>query len=52
MTHGATGDARRVAECLGHADLSTVSRYAHVAEDGLHEAAAMLAARTTAREAA
>jgi hypothetical protein len=30
---------------LGHADLSTVSRYAHVAEDELHDAAAALAAR-------
>jgi integrase len=38
----ATGDARLVAEYLGHADLSTVSRYAHVAPDELHEAAAML----------
>jgi integrase len=34
-----TGDARLVAEYLGHADLSTVSRYAHVAADELHEAA-------------
>ena len=38
----ATGDARLVAEYLGHADLSTVSRYAHVATDELHEAAATL----------
>jgi integrase len=38
-----TGDARLVAAYLGHADLSTVSRYAHVAEDELHDAAAMLA---------
>src|SRR5262249_14368207 len=38
-----TGDARRVAAYLGHADLSTVSRYAHVAGDELHEAAATLA---------
>jgi site-specific recombinase XerD len=38
-----TGDARLVAAYLGHADLSTVSRYAHVAEDELHEAAAELA---------
>jgi site-specific recombinase XerD len=38
----ATGDARLVAEFLGHADLSTVSRYAHVAPDELHEAAARL----------
>jgi integrase/recombinase XerC len=40
-----TGDARLVAAYLGHADLSTVSRYAHVAEDELHEAAAVLGAR-------
>ena len=38
-----TGDARLVAAYLGHADLSTVSRYAHVAEDELHDAAAALA---------
>ncbi|HEX4525530.1 MAG TPA: tyrosine-type recombinase/integrase, partial [Gaiellaceae bacterium] len=37
-----TGDARLVAAYLGHADLSTVSRYAHVAEDDLHEAAAAI----------
>jgi integrase/recombinase XerC len=41
-----TGDARLVAAYLGHADLSTVSRYAHVASEELHEAAATLAART------
>jgi integrase/recombinase XerD len=40
-----TGDARLVAAYLGHADLSTVSRYAHVAENELHDAAAALAAR-------
>ncbi len=39
----ATGDARLVAEYLGHADLSTVSRYAHVAHDELHAAATALA---------
>jgi integrase/recombinase XerC len=39
-----TGDARLVAAYLGHADLSTVSRYAHVAADELHEAAATIAA--------
>jgi integrase/recombinase XerC len=39
-----TGDARLVAAYLGHADLSTVSRYAHVAPDELHEAAAAIAA--------
>lgn len=41
----ATGDARLVAEYLGHADLSTVSRYTHVAPDELHEAAAKLGER-------
>ncbi len=39
----ATGDARLVAEYLGHADLSTVSRYAHVASEELHIAAQALA---------
>ena len=39
-----TGDARLVAAYLGHADLSTVSRYAHVAPDELHSAAAVIAA--------
>ena len=38
-----TGDARLVAAYLGHADLSTVSRYAHVADGELHEAATALA---------
>lgn len=38
-----TGDARLVAAYLGHSDLSTVSRYAHVAPDELHEAAAAIA---------
>jgi site-specific recombinase XerD len=33
-----TGDARLVAEYLGDADLSTVSRYAHVARAKLHNA--------------
>ena len=41
----ATGDARLVAEYLGHADLSTVSRYAHVAPAELHEAAGTIADR-------
>jgi len=41
-----TGDARLVAAYLGHADLSTVSRYAHVAEEELHEAAAAVAAHS------
>jgi len=39
----ATGDARLVAEYLGHSDLSTVSRYAHVASEELHAAAEALA---------
>ena len=39
----ATGDTRLVAEDLGHADLSTVSRYAHVASEELHAAAQALA---------
>ncbi len=39
-----TGDARLVAAYLGHADLSTVSRYAHVAPAELHAAAAAIAA--------
>jgi len=36
------GDARLVAEYLGHADLSTVSRYAHVAREELFAAAGCL----------
>lgn len=39
----ATGDARLVAEYLGHAGLSTVSRYAHVAREEMHTAVQMLA---------
>ena len=39
-----TGDARLVAAYLGHADLSTVSRYAHVAPAELHSAADAIAA--------
>ena len=39
----ATGDTRLVAEYLGHADLSTVARYAHVASDELHAAAQSIA---------
>ncbi len=39
----ATGDTRLVAEYLGHADLSTVARYAHVADEELHAAARVLA---------
>jgi site-specific recombinase XerD len=38
-----TGDARLVAAYLGHADLSTVSRYAHVAAEELHSAAEAIA---------
>ncbi len=37
-----TADARLVAAYLGHADLSTVSRYAHVVDSELHQAAATL----------
>ena len=39
-----TGDARLVAAYLGHADLSTVSRYAHVAPAERRAAAAAIAA--------
>jgi len=39
----ATGDTRLVAEYLGHADLSTVTRYAHVADAELHDATQILA---------
>jgi integrase/recombinase XerC len=39
-----TGDSRLVAEYLGHADLSTVSRYTHVAAPELHAAAEAVAA--------
>lgn len=42
----ATGDTRLVAEYLGHADLSTVSRYAHVATGEMHIAVQALADRT------
>jgi len=37
-----TGDARLVAAYLGHVDLSTVSRYSHVASAELHTAAAAI----------
>lgn len=47
-----TGDARLVAEYLGHADLSTVSRYAHVATTELSEAAETLGARASIRQEA
>jgi integrase len=36
------GDTRLVAEYLGHADLSTVARYAHVDRDELFDAAGRL----------
>jgi integrase/recombinase XerC len=42
----ATGDTRLVAEYLGHADLSTVSRYAHVATGEMHLAVQTLADQT------
>jgi integrase/recombinase XerC len=42
-------DTRLVAEFLGHADLSTVGRYAHVAEDELHVAAGLIAKRAMSR---
>lgn len=38
------GDTRLVAEYLGHADLSTVARYAHVDREELFEAAGRLEA--------
>jgi site-specific recombinase XerD len=41
----ATGDARLVAEYLGHADLSTVHRCTHVAAQELHAAADAICAR-------
>ena len=40
-----SADSRLVAEYLGHADLSTVARYAHVGDDELHVAAEGLAVR-------
>ena len=42
-----SGDARLVAEYLGHADLSTVSRYAHVASEEMHAAVQSLADRAS-----
>jgi integrase/recombinase XerC len=39
----AGADARLVAEYLGHADLTTVTRYAHVASEEMHDAAQTLA---------
>ena len=43
-----TGDARLVAEYLGHADLSTVHRYAHVAGEELDRAAELIASQAGA----
>ncbi len=39
----ATGDTRLVAEYLGHADLSTVNRYVHLASEEIHAAVQTLA---------
>jgi integrase/recombinase XerC len=47
----ATGDTRLVAEYLGHADLSTVSRYAHVASEEMHTAVQTLADRAATHTA-
>ena len=47
----ATGDVQLVAQYLGHADLSTVSRYAHVAGAELHGAAQTLGALSAQRAA-
>ena len=44
------GDTRLVAEYLGHADLSTVSRYAHVDRDELYSAAGRLEKLAVAEE--
>jgi len=44
------GDTRLVAEYLGHADLSTVARYAHVDRDELFDAAARLEQLAVPRE--
>lgn len=44
------GDTRLVAEYLGHADLSTVARYAHVDRDELHDAAGRLEQLAAPRE--
>lgn len=41
----ATGDTRLVAEYLGHADLSTVNLYAHVASEEMHQAVQSFANR-------
>jgi integrase/recombinase XerC len=44
------GDARLVAEYLGHADLSTVARYAHIDRDELFAAADRLERLATRRD--
>ena len=44
------GDTRLVAEYLGHADISTVARYAHVDRDELFEAAGRLEQLAAPRE--
>src|SRR5215218_6818464 len=44
------GDTRLVAEYLGHADLSTVARYAHVDRDELFDAAGRLEQLATPRD--
>jgi hypothetical protein len=44
------GDTRLVAEYLGHADLSTVARYAHVDRDELYDAAGRLEQLADPRE--
>src|SRR5207247_1711643 len=46
------GDTRLVAEYLGHADLSTVSRYAHVDRKELFEAAGRLEQLAASKERA
>jgi integrase len=46
------GDTRLVAEYLGHADLSTVARYAHVDRQELFEAAGRLEALAVPRDGA
>ena len=44
------GDTRLVAEYLGHADLSTVARYAHVDREELFDAAGRLEQLATLRD--
>ena len=47
----ATGDVRLVAEYLGHTDISTVSLYAHVAEEEMHSAVQSFADRLLGADA-